>query len=60
MLIGLELAQFLIYEGKNKYRADISECTTEDIEKLKKLDCSYFKIYGHHIIVNYEDLIVQK
>ena len=56
MLIGIEEAEFLIPEGKHLYRADISDCTAEDIERLKNLDKSYFLVYGHHVIVNYGDL----
>lgn len=56
MLINFELAQFLSYEGPNQYRADIGECTEEDIEQLKKMDKSYYQVYGHHAIVNYEEL----
>lgn len=56
MLIGFEEAQFLIPEGNNLYRADISDCTAADIDKLRRLDKSYYAVYGHHIIVNYEEL----
>lgn len=56
MLIGFEEAQFLIPIGKRLYEADISDCTADDLERLRRLDESYYVVYGHHIIVNYKEL----
>ena len=56
MLMGIELMCVLSYTGPKQYKALLSECKKEDLERIIKFDRSYYIVYDFHVVTNIDEV----